>query len=99
MLEMYNIGKPEGIDIRSLKDINLGGAAILEDQIQKIRAIVPGSRINLSYGMTEVNGFLSCFNLNRPEDVEFADKKATSSGKGIPSFSYKVKIFILICLS
>ncbi|KAF2892031.1 hypothetical protein ILUMI_14142 [Ignelater luminosus] len=87
---MLAVGKPEGIDTRSLKDINLGGAAILEDQMQKIREMIPGTRINLSYGMTEVIGFLSCFNLNRPEDVVFADKKTDFSGKEIPDFSYKI---------
>ncbi|KAF7279373.1 hypothetical protein GWI33_007316 [Rhynchophorus ferrugineus] len=73
-------------DTSSLLSFTIGGAVMQKDQIQKLRDILPHTKVTMAYGSTECN-ILTFFDLR---DEKAYKTKLMSSGKPSPGVEIKV---------
>lgn len=75
-------------DTRSLNCVIVGGGPPGEEQILKMRKLLPHTVVCNMYGMTELAGLATMFSLQTERDL--IDSKPLSTGRPVPGLSYKV---------
>lgn len=84
------LGRPDGIDTSSLRDVLIGGGPATAQQISDLRELLPGTNVMMGYGMTEVCGITTTFKTNVRKQILLSAKHPNSSGIALPTFKIKV---------
>lgn len=71
----------------SLSELFIGGGPMGEEQMRKLRGLLPHSYICNVYGMTEASGCLTFF---RRHDRDLMEQKVLSVGRPVSGLKYRV---------
>lgn len=55
------------------------------------RQIFPNTLVVSGYGVTELGGGATGYQLTNPKDIQFMMQKPISTGRPLPGFAYKVR--------
>ncbi|XP_049824752.1 uncharacterized protein LOC109607209 isoform X2 [Aethina tumida] len=74
-------------DLSSLYSLCLGGTPLILEHMQRIRKFFKDTKVQLCYGMTEIQGYATCFDF---KDGDLYLMKDGSSGKTTPDTDIKI---------
>ena len=89
-IDMIKAGKPEKVDVSSMREFVIGGASMSVEFLRKLRAMMPGTKVFQGYGQTETCGLATTFKSNRPADLLRIENKPSSCGRPINGLICKV---------
>ncbi|XP_030753772.1 4-coumarate--CoA ligase 1-like [Sitophilus oryzae] len=88
--QMIAAGRPDDIDTSSLTGLVTGGALFFSNKLSELRDLLPGAFVFQAFGMTEVSGLSTIFNLNKTKDRLLLHYRPASCGRPVPGFNYKI---------
>ncbi|KAG5893667.1 hypothetical protein JTB14_028821 [Gonioctena quinquepunctata] len=82
--------RPKNTDASSLEYLMTGTCSVSEKLMKDLKEALPNTVVVQGYGQTETAGLITNFDVSKPEELEFQNKKPASCGKIIGGIKWKV---------
>ncbi|XP_064212127.1 uncharacterized protein LOC103315112 isoform X2 [Tribolium castaneum] len=89
-IQLYKIGKPEGVVGTTLKMLLTQGTSLSKASLYELRKLLPYCFITNCYGLTETTGRVTMFAFTKPGDIRDQYENPTSCGKLVSGMTCKI---------